>query len=30
MSSDIEKLATYDGRIIQSAPKYAVQKGALN
>ena len=30
MSADIEKLATFDGRIIQSRPKYAVQKGALS
>jgi hypothetical protein len=30
MSADIEKLATFDGRIIQSRPKYAVQKGALD
>ena len=30
MSSDIEKLATFDGRIIQRRPAYAVQKGALS
>jgi hypothetical protein len=27
--STIEKIAVYDARIIQEAPKYAVQKGAL-
>ena len=30
MSADIEKLAVFDARIIQSRPKYAVQKGALS
>lgn len=30
MSADIEKLAVFDGRIIQSRPKYAVEKGALS
>jgi len=30
MSSDIEKLAVFDGRIVQSRPKYAVEKGALS
>jgi len=30
MSGDIEKLAVFDGRIIQSRPKYAVSKGALS
>jgi len=30
MSGDIEKLAVFDGRIIQSRPKYAVEKGALS
>ena len=30
MSADIEKLAVFDDRIIQSRPKYAVQKGALS
>lgn len=28
--STIEKIAVYDARIIQEAPKYAVQKGALS
>lgn len=28
--SDIEKLAVFDDRIIQSRPKYAVEKGALS
>jgi hypothetical protein len=30
MSADIEKLAVFDGRIVQSRPKYAVEKGALS
>jgi hypothetical protein len=30
MSADIEKLAVFDGRIVQSRPKYAVDKGALS
>lgn len=30
MSSDIQKLAVFDDRIIQVAPKYAVDKGALS
>jgi len=30
MSADIEKLAVFDGRIVQHRPKYAVQKGALS
>jgi hypothetical protein len=30
MSSDIEKLAVFDNRIVQSRPKYAVEKGALS
>jgi len=30
MSSDIEKLAVFDGRIVQSRAKYAVEKGALS
>jgi len=30
MSSDIVKEAVFDGRIIQSRPKYAVEKGALS
>ena len=30
MSADIEKLAVFDSRIIQSRPKYAVEKGALS
>lgn len=30
MSGDIEKLAVFDSRIVQSRPKYAVQKGALS
>lgn len=30
MSADIEKLATFDDRIVQSRPKYAVEKGALS
>ena len=30
MSSDIEKLAVFDGRIIQSRPKYCVEKGSLS
>ena len=30
MSSDIEKLAVFDSRIVQSRPKYAVEKGALS
>ena len=30
MSGDIEKLALFDSRIVQSRPKYAVQKGALS
>jgi hypothetical protein len=28
--SDIEKLVVMDGRIVQSRPKYAVEKGALS
>lgn len=30
MSSDIEKMTVMDGRIVQSRPKYAVEKGALS
>ena len=30
MSADIEKLAVFDSRIIQSRPKFAVMKGALS
>jgi len=30
MSADIEKLAVFDSRIVQSRPRYAVQKGALS
>jgi hypothetical protein len=30
MSADIDKLAVFDGRIVQSRPKYAVEKGALS
>jgi len=30
MSADIEKLAVLDSRIVQSRPKYAVEKGALS
>ncbi len=30
MSNDIEKLAVFDDRIVQSRPKYAVEKGALS
>lgn len=30
MSADIEKLAVYDDRIVQSRPKYAVERGALS
>lgn len=30
MSSDIEKLAVLDSRIVQSRPKFAVEKGALS
>jgi hypothetical protein len=30
MSADIEKLAVFDDRIIQSRPKFAVMKGALS
>jgi hypothetical protein len=30
MSADIEKLAVFDSRIVQSRPKYAVEKGALS
>jgi hypothetical protein len=30
MSADIEKLAVFDARIVQSRPKYAVDKGALS
>lgn len=30
MSADIEKLAVFDARIVQSRPKYAVEKGALS
>jgi len=30
MSADIEKLTVMDGRIVQSRPKYAVEKGALS
>lgn len=29
-TSDIEKLAVYDARIVQSRPKYAVEQGALS
>lgn len=30
MSADIEKLAVFDDRIVQSRPKFAVEKGALS
>ena len=30
MSGDIEKLAVFDSRIVQTRPKYAVEKGALS
>jgi hypothetical protein len=30
MSADIEKIAVVDSRIVQSTPKYAVDKGALS
>jgi len=30
MSSDIEKLAVFDDRIVQTRPRYAVEKGALS
>ena len=30
MSADIEKLAVMDSRIVQSRPKFAVEKGALS
>jgi hypothetical protein len=30
MSNDIEKLAVFDDRIVQSRPRYAVEKGALS
>lgn len=30
MSADIEKLAVFDSRIVQSRPKFAVDKGALS
>lgn len=30
MSADIEKLAVFDSRIVQSRPKFAVEKGALS
>ena len=30
MSADIEKMTVMDGRIVQSRPKYAVEKGALS
>jgi hypothetical protein len=30
MSADIEKLAVFDARIVQSRPRYAVEKGALS
>ena len=30
MSTDIEKVAVFDDRIVQSSPKYAVEKGALS
>jgi hypothetical protein len=30
MSADIEKMAVFDSRIVQSRPKYAVEKGALS
>jgi hypothetical protein len=30
MSSDIEKRAVYDGRIVQARPRYAVEQGALS
>ena len=30
MSADIQKLAVFDDRIVQTAPKYAVEKGALS
>ena len=30
MSADIEKMAVFDDRIVQTRPKYAVEKGALS
>jgi len=30
MSADIEKMAVFDSRIVQSRPRYAVEKGALS
>jgi hypothetical protein len=30
MSADIQKLAVFDSRVVQTAPKYAVEKGALS
>lgn len=30
MSADIEKMAVFDDRIVQSRPRYAVEKGALS
>jgi len=30
MSADIEKIAVFDSRIVQSRPKYGVEKGALS
>lgn len=30
MSADIEKLSVLDSRIVQSRPKFAVEKGALS
>lgn len=30
MSADIEKMAVFDDRIVQTKPKYAVEKGALS
>lgn len=30
MSADVEKLAVFDDRIIQTRPKFAVTKGALS
>ena len=30
MSADIQKLAVFDDRIVQTAPKYAVEKGSLS
>jgi len=29
-TSDIQKLAVFDARIVQGAPRYAVEKGSLS